>query len=110
MNLADLADVVLGALGGSLALQAATGVQRELHVLAHRLPGQQLVEFLEHHHAVRTGLMHFPALETDRPRGRLQVAADGLQQRGLAAARGAQQDVAVARMDVETDVLGSGDQ
>ncbi len=43
--------------------------QRKHHVLGHRLPRQQLVEFLEHHHAIRAGSASRPRLSAgSRPR------------------------------------------
>jgi hypothetical protein len=74
-----------------LTIGAARRLQREFDVATHGLPGQQLVELLEHHHAVGPGLRDRAAAQTDLPFGRRQVAADGLQQRRLAAARRPQQ-------------------
>ena len=52
----------------------------------HRLPRQQLVEFLEHHHAVGAGPLDRPAGEPDRALDRRHEAGDRLQQGRLAAA------------------------
>ena len=106
----DLVDVAHGLRLGRLAAHLARGLQREHHVLLHGLPGQQLVELLEHEHAVGARPAHRRALEAHVALGRRHVAADGLEQRGLAAPRGAEHDVAVGPVDVEADAIGGGDQ
>ena len=107
---ADLVDIGLRPLIGLGRTQPAAGGERKHDILAHRLPGQQLVELLEHHHAVRPGLGDVVALETDTAFGRLQIAADRLQQRRLAAAGGAEQHEAVGIEHLEIDAIGRRDQ
>ena len=53
---ADLLDIGARPRLGFLARQPARHQQRKHHVFQHRLPRQQLVELLEHHHAVGAGL------------------------------------------------------
>ena len=81
-----------------------------MHVLLDRLPRQQLVELLEHHHAIGSRARHRLALEPDLAFDRLQVAADRLEQRRLAAAGGPEQDEAVRPEHLEVDAVGRGDE
>ncbi len=102
---AHLVEVERRALGGLGAARAARGEQREHHVLAHRLPGRQLVELLEDDHAVRAGLRHRLPVQQDAPFAGRDEARDGLEQRGLAAARGAEQHQPLALMHVEAHAV-----
>ena len=105
----DLGDVVPGALLG-FPLRHASRAQREQDVLEHGLPGQKLVEFLEHDHAVRPRTNDRRAVQPDRPFDRLDEAGHGLQQAGLAAARRPQKHETVAPVDLEIDLVCGGDQ
>ena len=93
-----------------LARHAAIDQEREHHVAEHRLPRQQLVEFLEHHHAVGTGPVDHLTVEPDGSLDRLHESADGLQQRRLAATGRAEQHKALAGKDLEIHPVGRGDQ
>ena len=95
---------------GLLARHAAIDQQREHHVAEHRLPRQQLVEFLEHHHAVGTGPLDHLPVELDGSLDRLHEAADGLQERRLAATGGAEQHKALAGENLEIHAIGRGDE
>ena len=106
----DLGDHLSGLLARGGARHAAVDQQREHDVAEHRLPRQQLVEFLEHHHAVGARPLDRLAVEPDRARHRRQKAGDRLEQRRFAAARRAEQHVAVAAMDLERYLPGRGDQ
>ena len=92
------------------AREAAARHQRKHHVLGHRLPGQQLVEFLEHHHAIRSGPRHDLALQPDLALDRAHVSADRLQQRRLAATRRPEQDEAIRPEDFEVDAIRRRDE
>ena len=100
----DLVQVMHGALVGLAPAQLARGDQRKRHVLPQRLPRRQLVEFLEHHDAVGRAL-HRPVVQRDAAFGRLDEAGHGLEQRGLAAARRAQQDEALGRVHVKAHLM-----
>ena len=106
----DLGDRVARLFPRGGAGEPAARHQREHHVLGDRLPRQQLVEFLEHHHPVGTGPRHDLALQPDLALDRAHVAADRLQQRGLAAARRPEQDEAVGAEDLEIDAIRRGDE
>ena len=81
-----------------------------MHVAEHGLPRQQLVELLEHHHAVGAGPLDRLAVEPDLPLDRLHEARDRLEQRRLAAAGGPEHHEALALVDLEADAPGRGDQ
>ena len=85
------------------ARELARHLHREQHVLEHGLPGHQLLEFLEHHHAVGARRDDVAPADADRALDRRHEAADRLQQRGLAAAGRSQDHVAVALMHGEVD-------
>ena len=106
----DLLDVLHGLFVSRLALQLARGLQREHHVLPHRLPRQKLVELLEHHHPVRARPCDALPLQVDLPFGRRHVAAHRLQQRRLPAARRPKQNEAVGALNAEIHAVGRGDQ
>ncbi len=106
----DLGDCVSRLLPCRLGAEPAARDERKHHVLGHRLPRQQLVEFLEYHHPVGPRSRHDLAFETDPALDRIQVAADRLQQRRLAAARRAEQDEAVGLEDLEIDAIRRGDE
>jgi hypothetical protein len=107
---ADLVDHGARALPGLAGAVARAGAHREQHVLPHRLPRQQLVELLEHHHAVRAGAGDRPAVHPHLAFGRRHEPGHALEQRGLAAARGPQHDEAVGREHREAHAVGRGDQ
>src|SRR5205085_10155393 len=77
---------------------------------AHRAPRQELVEFLENHHPIRTWPRDGNALETNLALDRLHVPADGLEQRRLAASGRTEQDEPVRLEDLVLDAVGGGDQ
>src|SRR5690349_2232775 len=106
----DLGDVLERLLLGRLARQASTRLEREHHVLLRRAPRQELVELLEHHHAIGPRPRHGLALESNVALDRLQIAAHRLQQRRLAASRRPEEDEAVGAMDVEVDAIRRGDE
>ena len=89
----------------ALALVRADSLhlQPELDVLAHRLPGKQRV-LLEHHAAIGAGARDGLAIHPHPPAARRTEARDGVQQRGFAAARGADDGNELARPDRERDV------
>ena len=62
----DHIDIVHRPLFGGLSVQRSRRFEREGDVLQNRLPRQQLIEFLEHHDAVRARLFDQLALQTDR--------------------------------------------
>jgi hypothetical protein len=102
---ADLVQVVQRALGRFLLAQRARGEQREHDVLLHRLPRRQLVELLEHDDAVGAGCVtRWPSRRISPSTGG-DEARHGLQQRRLAATRGAEQHEAVGGMDVEAHAV-----
>src|SRR6185369_8488594 len=84
--------------------------QREQHIAEHGLPGQQLVEFLEHHHAVGAGLLDLLSIEADLSLDRLHEARNRFEDGRFAAPRGAEHDVALAGKDLEADAIRRGDQ
>ena len=102
---ADLVDVQQRPCLGLGPGDGARGQQRKHHVLLDRLPRQQLVELLEHHDAVGAravdalaGQAHFALLG-------VQEAGRCLEQRGFAAARWAEEDESVTRIDGETHLV-----
>jgi hypothetical protein len=103
---AHLVEVVQRAFGGFLLAERARREQREHDVLLDRFPWRQLVEFLEHDDAVGAGLGHALAVETDLAFDRRDETGHGLQQRRLAAARGAEQHEAVGGVNVEAHAVG----
>src|SRR5690606_13759191 len=105
----DLCHRRCGAVGPFRAGKAPGGAHREYDVLQNGLPWQQLIEFLEHDHAVGAGGAHTLAVEPDLPLDRLEKAADALEQGGLAAARWAEQDKAIMLEHVERDTMGRRD-
>ena len=86
----------------------AADLQPEGDVLAHGHPGKQRV-FLEDHRPRWLGLDHALAEGEDLPRARPGEPGDGVQERGLAAARGAQQADELARRDVQIDAIERDD-
>ena len=84
--------------------------QREHDVAEHRLPRQQLVEFLEHHHAVGARPLDRLAVEPDLALDRRHEARDRLEQRRLAAAGRAEQHEAVALDRPRSRREGRGDE
>ena len=92
----DLGEHRARMLGRLILRHALVDEQREQHVAEHGLPRQELVELLEHHHAVGAGLLDLLAVETDLPLDRLHEARDRLEQRRLAAAGRSEQHEALA--------------
>ncbi len=87
-----------------LGLRHAGEDQREGHVLADRLPGEE-AELLEHHRRLpRRPADHF-AVELDRALVGEDEAVEDAQQRGLAAAARAEQAHEFVLMDLKTDVV-----
>ena len=103
---ADLLQIVQRTFFGLATAQGARGQQREHDVLLHRLPRRQLVELLEHHDAIRAGLAHLGAIQTDAAADRLDETGHGLEQRGLAAPRRAEQHETVRAIHFEADFVG----
>jgi hypothetical protein len=66
-------------------------------------------EFLKNHHAVGTGLDDLAAVNPHLAFAGLQIAADGLEQRGLATARGAEQHKTIRAIDRKGDAFGRRD-
>ena len=87
-----------------LAPADALDRERQLDVAPGRSPGQQGV-LLEDQGAVGVGAGDAPAVGDDLAVQRRDQAGDGPQQRGLPAARVAEDDQDLARRDVEVDVL-----
>src|SRR5262249_32301068 len=78
-------------------------------ILLDGLPWQQLVEFLEHDHAVGAGAADRQPLEAHAAFGGRHVAADRLEQGRLAATGGTEQHEAVGAIDVGAGAIGGGD-
>jgi hypothetical protein len=104
----DLGDQRAGVLLGLLARHDVVDQQRKHHVSEHRFPRQQLVEFLEHHHAVGAGPVDHLAVEPDGSLDRLHESADGFEQRRLPATGRPEQHEALAGKDLEIDPPGRG--
>ena len=102
-------DVFEGFFLGLAPYQFSPRHQRKHDILLDGLPGQQLVELLEHHHSVRSGLADGAAFEQDFALDGRQIAADGLEQARLAAAGRPEQHETVRTVDVETHPVGRGD-
>ena len=79
--------------------------EREADVLEDRLPGRELVEFLEHDDAIRTGPADGGTVEPDLTLTGQHEAGGGLQQRALAAARRAKEHEALALMEVQAHTV-----
>lgn len=103
---AHFVEVVQCTLLGFMALERFGRQQREHHVLLDGFPRRQLVELLEHHDAVRTWLFDLMPQQANLAFAGFDKARDGLEQRGFAATRRAEQHVAVGRVDLETDLVG----
>ena len=99
----DLVEITERARLGLRAAHPAARGEREGDVLLHRFPRQELIKFLEHHHAIRSGLGDDAILQPHLPLGGMQVTPDRLKQRGFPAARGPEQDKAVRFEDVKAD-------
>ncbi len=84
--------------------------EREHDVLLDGLPGEQLVELLEHHHPVGSRPHDLAAVERDAALGRADVAADRLEQGRFPAAGRPEQHVTVGALDREVDAIGRGDE
>ncbi len=98
---ADLVEVMQRPLTCLATTGLATGEQREHGVFQHRLPGRQLVEFLEHHDAIRSRVLDRLALQANLAVQRRQEARHRLEQAGLAAAGRAEQHETVGAMHLE---------
>ena len=86
-----------------LVLRDALHLETELDVLPHRLPGEERV-LLKDHAAICAGLGDHLAIDADAPGGRLQETRKGVEERGLAAARGADDRHELAWRDIDGDV------
>ena len=91
---------------GDAVCDQALDLQPERDVLRHGHPREQRV-LLEHHAAIRARLGgHTGApVDADRARARLHEACQRVEQRRLAATRGAKQADELARGDIQVDVL-----
>ena len=87
---------------------ASRRLEAEGDVVGDGLPRVQRVG-LEHHPPVGAGPDDRLAVDGDRPVGRPVEPADDVQQRRLAAARGADQTDELAVVDVEVDVVDGAD-
>src|ERR1700730_1775303 len=72
------------------------------------MPGQELIELLEHHHTVWTGPLDVVALEPDGASRRRNEPGDRLKQCRLTAPRWTKQNEPVGLIDVETDSPSGG--
>jgi hypothetical protein len=91
--------------------KAAARDERKHHVLGDRLPRQELVEFLEHHHPVRAGLRHGLAFEPDLAFDRHQVTRRSpLSSVDLPHPDGPKQHEAVAAEHFEVDAIRRRDE
>lgn len=102
---ADFLQVITRALQGLRALQGARSQQWKHDVLDHGFPRWQLVEFLKHHDAIRTGLGDLIARQTNLAFAGLNEPRYRFEQRRLAAAGRAEQNETVRRIDLETDLV-----
>jgi hypothetical protein len=89
---------------GRRLLAAEDGLDRQQHVFQAGQPGQQRV-VLEHDGALGPRRGNFSAVADQRARRGRQQAGDEVQQRGLAAARVADQRDELAALHVQVDVL-----
>jgi hypothetical protein len=88
---------------GAALLPAENLVHGELDILPHGEPGQEGM-VLEHDRPLRTGCVHFPALEQHRAFGHLQEPGDEVEERGLAAPGMADDGDVFTPLDLEVDV------
>src|SRR5438067_8677203 len=107
---ADLLDGGEGLLLGRPAFELPARAQREEDVLLHRLPGEELIELLEYHHPIGTGLLDDLAVQPDLALDGNEVTAHRLEQGRLSAARRAEHDEPVGARDLEADAIGGGDE
>src|SRR5712671_4187610 len=107
---ADLLDGGEGLLLRGAAFELPARVEWEDDVLLHRLPREELIEFLEDHHPIGAGFLDHAAVEADLALDRRVIAAHRLEQRGLAAARWSEHHEAVGAGHLETDPVGGGDE
>ncbi|MCY1364119.1 hypothetical protein D9M69_509120 [compost metagenome] len=103
---ADLFQIVQRSLFGLPALEGFRSQKRKHHVLFDGFPRRQLIELLKHHDPVRSRRIDALALQTDLAFHWLDEAGGGFEQRRLAATGRAEQDKAVCRIDLETDLMG----
>src|ERR1043166_770681 len=106
----DLVEQRARVLDSFLARHAAIDQQREHDIAEHGLPRQELVEFLEHHHAVGARLLDRLARQANLSLHRMHEPRDGFQQRRLAAARRPEHHEALALIDFEADAPRRGDE
>ena len=78
--------------------------QREDEVLADREPGKER-GLLEHEQPVRAGALHLHAVDRDAAAARGEVAGEGVEERRLPAAGGAEQAHELARVDLDVHVV-----
>ena len=86
----------------------ASGFQRKGHILDSGAPGKGRF-FLEHHADFRLAAAHLFAVEQDLAIVIGEQAADHVHQRGLAAARRADDRDELALLNVERDIVDRGD-
>jgi hypothetical protein len=84
--------------------------QGKHHVLENRLPWQQLIELLEDHHAIGSGLRDCLSLERDFTLRRMKVATHSLEQRRLTATRRTEQHEPIGLQNREVDPIGRCDE
>src|ERR687896_547653 len=95
---------------GRLTAAPPVHAQRVCDVAEDGPPGEELVELLEDDRTIRAGRERGSPGHADHAADGLQEPGDGLQERGLSASRRADDDDALARVDVEADVLdGKGE-
>src|SRR4051794_19758760 len=93
------------ALFGLRTRELAARSEREHDVLFHRLPGQELIELLEHHDAVGSRLANFIPVKTHRPFHGMHVTADRFQQSRFTAARRSEYHETIGPVYVEVDTI-----
>ena len=101
----DLVQIMQSPLLGLAPRQGFRRQQREHHVLLERFPGWQLVELLEHHHAVWPRGGDGLALQADLPFTGGMKTGHSLEQGRLAASRRSKQDETVGRIDFKADLM-----
>ena len=100
-----LSDALHAALG--LGRGQGPAVQPDAHVLLHGQPGKER-EVLEHDGRARMDALERDSVLFDAARARRNQADEDAQERGLAAARGAEDGHDLARAHLEIDVLQDG--
>src|SRR5205823_8914007 len=99
-------DEYVGAFIRFTTRETAAGCEREYDVVLDGLPWQQLIEFLEHEHPVRTGPLNCFAIQTDAAFDRFDVASGSFQDRGFPTSGWPENDETIRTLDAEADVAG----